>query len=155
MPLRVASQVQALLRAAHPPVKRVTVEGLRELLRKSRSAPRGARRRGIPPEERVVLELRDRGIEGWIREHRFDPPRRWRFDFAWCAELVALEVHGAVHAQGRHTRGPGFVADREKMNRAAVLGWIVLEVTPEHLRSGEAFAWLQEALDGRGGRGAV
>lgn len=63
------------------------------------------------------------------REYRFDPVRRWRFDFAWPDVRVALEVEGGVYSHGRHTRGSGFTRDVEKYNMAVMLGWAVLRVT--------------------------
>ena len=66
-------------------------------------------------------------------EYRFAHPRRWRFDFAWPAHLIALEVEGGVWTNGRHTRGSGFVGDMAKYNHAAILGWKVLRVTPSEL----------------------
>lgn len=68
-----------------------------------------------------------------VAEFRFAPPRRWRFDYAWPADRVALEVEGGVWTQGRHTRGSGFVKDMEKYNAAAALGWRVLRTTPTQL----------------------
>ena len=61
-----------------------------------------------------------------IREHRFAPPRRWRFDFAWPDWRVAVELEGGAWARGRHTRGAGYVADCEKYNAATLAGWRVL-----------------------------
>ena len=52
--------------------------------------------------------------------------------------------------QGRHTRGEGFTTDREKMNEAALLGWTVIEVTPEHIKSGQLREWLTKAFQSRG-----
>lgn len=63
-------------------------------------------------------------------EHRFAPPRRWRFDFADLIAMVAVEVDGGAYSGGRHTRGAGFEADCEKLNTAALLGWTVFRVTP-------------------------
>jgi len=80
-------------------------------------------------------------------EYRFHPSRKWRFDYSWPDKKIALEVHGGVHVGGRHTRGSGFVKDREKMNSAQLLGWVVLEVTPEHIKSGQLRAWLLSAFD--------
>lgn len=62
------------------------------------------------------------------KEFVFHPTRKWALDIAWPDLKVALEVHGAVHHQGRHVRGSGFIEDRNKMNEAAILGWIVIEV---------------------------
>lgn len=62
------------------------------------------------------------------REHRFFPGRRWRFDFAHPGSLVAIELEGGVWTGGRHTRGAGFIADAEKYNEAAFLGWRVFRL---------------------------
>lgn len=68
-----------------------------------------------------------------VTEHRFDPERMWRFDYAWPAHRVALEVEGGIWTGGRHTRGAGFVKDCEKYNRATELGWRVFRVQPGDL----------------------
>jgi very-short-patch-repair endonuclease len=70
-------------------------------------------------------------------EVRFHPTRRWRFDYAWPAARVALEVEGGAFSGGRHTRGAGFRRDMEKYNEAARLGWVVLRCLPEQLRTTE------------------
>ena len=62
-------------------------------------------------------------------------------------------MHGGVWVGGRHTRGAGFIADRERMNWAALNGWIVIETVPEHIKSGQAVDWLRQALEGRGWNG--
>lgn len=55
----------------------------------------------------------------------------WRFDVAWPAYKVAVEIDGGVWLRGRHNRGGGFIEDCRKLNEAARLGWIVLRGTPE------------------------
>lgn len=82
-------------------------------------------------------------------EHRFHPKRRWRFDFADIDLKVAVEVHGGTFSGGRHTRGVGFEKDREKMNTAQLMGWLVIEATSNQVKSGEALTWLKEALEQR------
>lgn len=77
----------------------------------------------------------------------FHPRRKWRFDYAWPDHMIALEVHGGIYSGGRHTRGRGFVEDRCKMNEASLLGWFVLEITPEHIESGQLRTWLLSAFD--------
>lgn len=84
-------------------------------------------------------------------ELRFHPTRKWRLDLAWPDLYVGVEVHGGIWTEGRHTRGAGFQADREKMNEAALLEWLVLEVTGEQIRSGQALGWIEKALEVRGG----
>jgi hypothetical protein len=70
-----------------------------------------------------------------LAEYRFAPPRRWRFDWAWPEQRVALEIEGGVFVRGRHSRGAGMVADMEKYNEAACRGWRVVRYTPQHLSS--------------------
>lgn len=82
-----------------------------------------------------VAVLAQEGIPAPVREHRFHPVRRWRFDFAWPLQKIAVEVEGGVWTRGRHTRPSGFVRDMEKYNTAAALGWRVLRVEPKHMRS--------------------
>ena len=77
----------------------------------------------------------------------FHPKRKWRLDYAWPTRMIAVEIHGGIHSGGRHTRGRGFVEDRAKMNEATLLGWTVLEVTPEHIKSGQLRAWLLAAFN--------
>lgn len=87
------------------------------------------------------------GFPDPVTELLFHPKRKWRFDFAWEEQKLALEIHGGIHSGGRHTRGRGFVEDRAKMNEATLLGWTVLEVTPEHIKSGQLRAWLLAAFN--------
>ena len=68
------------------------------------------------------------------REYRFAPPRRWRFDFAWPASMVAVELEGMTRAGGRHQRWGGFQKDAEKYNAATKRGWRVLRYTSQDMR---------------------
>ena len=80
-------------------------------------------------------------------EHRFHPSgRRWRFDYAWIPERIALEVEGGIWIQGRHSRGAGFLKDMEKYNEAAALGWRVLRTTPQHLLTTDTINLLRRVL---------
>lgn len=76
-------------------------------------------------------------------EYRFAPPRRWRFDYAWPALLVALEIEGGVWTGGRHTRGAGYSRDCEKYTEAALRGWRVLRVTTDMVRDGRLYDYLR------------
>lgn len=62
-------------------------------------------------------------------EYRFDPVRKWRFDFADTKNKIAIEIEGGTWVSGRHTRGSGFKKDTEKYNRATTLGWRLLRYT--------------------------
>ncbi len=81
-----------------------------------------------------------------LQEHRFAPPRRWRFDFAWPDLWLALEVEGGVWSGGRHSRGAGYTADLEKYNAAALGGWTVLRVTTDMVTEGRALELVERAI---------
>lgn len=61
-----------------------------------------------------------------FREWKFCSDRRWRFDYAFLATNVAIEIEGGMWIRGRHVRPLGYEKDMEKYNRAAELGWLVL-----------------------------
>lgn len=68
-------------------------------------------------------------------EHRFAPPRKWRFDVAWLKQKVAIEINGGIFRRGRHSRGAGQVKDFEKLNEAQRLGWVVFQFGTNQLSS--------------------
>jgi hypothetical protein len=82
-----------------------------------------------------------------VPEFRFHPSRRWRFDWAWPAHRLALEVEGGIRDNGRHTRPLGFLADMVKYNQAAALGWRLLRCTPGTLTRDATLSLVRKALD--------
>ena len=86
------------------------------------------------------------GLPEPVAEYRFDPVRRWRFDWAFVPQKVAVEQEGAIFTQGRHTRGAGVIKDMEKYNRAASLGWKVFRGTPQQIAAGELLPLIADVL---------
>jgi hypothetical protein len=76
-----------------------------------------------------------RGLPRPVFEHRFAPPRRWAFDYAFIDAKVALEVEGGLWVRGAHMRGKHALSDMAKYNRAVELGWKVVRCTPQTLCS--------------------
>ena len=68
-----------------------------------------------------------------VKEYKFHPKRRWRFDYAIPDHKIALEVEGGVWTGGRHIRAQGFLGDMEKYNTATLMGWRVFRTTPDDL----------------------
>lgn len=83
--------------------------------------------------------------DGMTQEHRFHETRKWRLDFAWPDEQLALEVEGGVYSGGRHTRGYGFEQDATKYAEALLAGWRVLRATGAQVKSGQAAEWVARA----------
>lgn len=90
----------------------------------------------IPARRRSGLQAEALGLIRWARlpqpleEYRFDRQRRWRFDFAWPEQRVAVEVDGeTAHARYHQTS-----RDALKRNAAQVQGWRVLVWTGSLIR---------------------
>ena len=81
-----------------------------------------------------------------VREYRFHPTRRWRFDYAIAEHRIAVEVEGGVFTGGRHTRPTGFLGDVEKYNTATLYGWRLFRVTPSRLISASTMQLLHDAI---------
>lgn len=84
--------------------------------------------------------------EAPAKEYVFHPVRKWRFDYAFPSAKIALEVEGGVYTGGRHIRPKGFLGDVDKYNAAAVMGWRVLRVVPDRLRTFATIEMLKSAM---------
>lgn len=98
---------------------------------------------GLPLPERQVRLI---PIQRKKPEHPKKLYTRHRADFAWLAERIVLEIQGGTWAGGRHTRGAGYSGDCQKMAWLQLEGFTVYYATSEQVKSGEALAWIQEAL---------
>jgi very-short-patch-repair endonuclease len=83
-----------------------------------------------------------------VKEFKFHPVRKWRFDYAIPEHKIALEVEGGVWSGGRHTRPQGFLGDIEKYNTATLMGWRVFRTTPDDLLRTATLNLLKSAISG-------
>lgn len=83
-----------------------------------------------------------------VKEYRFHPVRKWRFDYAIPEHKIALEVEGGVWTGGRHTSPQGFLGDIEKYNTATLMGWRVFRVTPDELYKTATLNLIKQAISG-------
>lgn len=90
--------------------------------------------------------LKQRGLPHPHREYRFHDTRKWRFDYAWPEHSLAVEQQGGVWMRGRHSRGAGQVKDFEKLNTAQLMGWRVLQVTPQQLCTEETMDMIEQLV---------
>jgi len=112
-------------------------------------------------EERLLNYIRAVQLPMPTFGYRFHPKRRWRFDLAYPGEMVAAEVDGGIdgvgeackvcgrRANGGHNSRTGYASDREKINTAQIMGWIVIGVTREQIESGQAVEFIRQALNFR------
>lgn len=103
-------------------------------------------RRASEPELSLLTQVHWAKVAVPQAEYRFHDTRRWRFDFAWPDVMVACEIEGGRWTQGAHVRGAHFESDLEKYNEAALLGWLLIRVTPEMVEDGRALKLIERAL---------
>lgn len=72
--------------------------------------------------------------------------RKWRFDFVFLKERLAIEVQGGLFSGGRHVRGAALVAEYAKLNAAAELGYRCLFIQPRELCTLETVNLIKRCL---------
>ena len=97
-------------------------------------------------EDKFEFQLKALKLVSYEREYRFHPTRRWRFDFAFPHKKIAVELHGAIYTQGRHSRGAGIEGDMEKINAAQELGWSVFCFSAGMVNTGDAVQQIERIL---------
>mgnify|MGYP000273483790 CR=1 FL=1 len=133
-------QLKEAKRAARKREPTEAEKQIKEEKRKARSERKKARRR------RFCEMLRERGLPCPEPEHRFHDTRKWRIDYAWEEEKVALEVEGGVWTRGRHTRGSGFLKDVEKYNEVALHGFVLIRTVPDDLLTEDTLDLVERAI---------
>lgn len=96
-------------------------------------------------------DLEQIGLSSFTVEYLFHATRKWRFDFAFVAEKVAVEYDGGIFDNGPsgHTSVSGIMRDIEKINEAQLAGWLVIRVTPQSVANGTALRYAKRALKSR------
>ena len=83
----------------------------------------------------LQMLLTERGLPIPVREWQFDEHRKYRFDYAFPEQKIAIEVQGGRWMRrGAHNTGHAIARDCNKSNLAQTQGWIVICVFPETLR---------------------
>ena len=103
---------------------------------------------GSPGEEAFALHCRAERLQV-EREYCFHSERKWRFDFAFPSEKIAVEIEGGVFKYGGHSRGKGYEKDCEKYNSAVIMGWRVLRYSTDMVLAGTAINDILDLLKGK------
>jgi hypothetical protein len=115
--------------------------------------------RGRKPRKRDDNQGRDRLFDAAclahnlpvpIHEYRWHPVRKWRFDYLF--DFVAVEKVGGVWVNGHHSRGKTQLDDMARRNEAQIMGFLVLEFSPQQFEDGSAFETIRRALAAEGER---
>lgn len=97
----------------------------------------------------AITWLTRAGFPPPVLEYHFHPLRRWRFDLAYPADKIAIEIEGGTWTGGRHVNPQGYAGDLEKYNQAWLWGWGVLRYTPDKIISGDFIADIEAAMRNR------
>lgn len=93
-----------------------------------------------------------------LSEITFHPTRKWRFDYAYVEEKVAVEQEGGLFGKGKrcpvcgrapvagHSSIARLKADLEKYSEAAAIGWRIIRVTPQQLPLPTTMTLIRRAL---------
>lgn len=117
--------------------KDFTTPGTRYLAKASAPKKSKVPRALSPGEEAFALHCRAEKLNP-VREFIFHHTRKWRFDFYFPEQRLAVEIEGGLRAGGRHQRIAGFTDDAEKYNQATSMGIRVLRYTPAMVLAGTA-----------------
>jgi len=102
-------------------------------------------------EQALAFQFRLAGLPIPIQEYKAIPGRRFRWDFAFLGKpgesVLLIEIQGGIWKPGGHSSGIGITRDCEKLNLATLAGYRCLAVTKEHIESGQALKWIQQALN--------
>ena len=79
-------------------------------------------------------------------EFRFCPTRRWRADFAIPSLKILIEQEGGIWQYGRHNHAASMIADMEKYNTAASMGYLLLRFTPTDILKSPAIELVRKAI---------
>ena len=99
----------------------------------------------------MFLKLLQSNFKGEVieKEFRFHATRKWRFDYAFPALKIAVEVDGGVWTGGRHINPAGYINDMEKLNNAAALGWLVLRITTDDRFASKTYDLIKQTIEAR------
>ena len=98
-------------------------------------------------EDTFAFQLTAAGLTGYVREYVAIPGRKFRFDFAFIAERLLVEIQGGVWSGGAHGRPTGITRDMDKLNQAQINHWRVLQFDVKAVKSGEALQTTEKLIN--------
>lgn len=127
---------------------KITIADFRKL-QEGQTRGKGSRASSPKTDYKAIFlqQIQLAGLPAPTGEHQFHASRKWRLDFCWLTQKVAIEYHGIF---GKHKVGhQGMAAltrDYEKANEAILLGWTYLVITAKTVQNGQALQWIERAL---------
>lgn len=108
-------------------------------------------------EETLQFQCGATGLPVPVRQFPFTASlkRRHAADLAWPELKLLVEIQGGIWRAdgGAHSTGKAIERDIEKQQLAVILGYALLPVTPQQVKSGKALEVVRQALTARGWSG--
>lgn len=96
-------------------------------------------------EREFELMLRTANLSGYEREYKFHPVRKWRIDFAWVLERLAVEVDGGVRTG--HARFDNALREAEKAEALLLAGWTLYRIPGPWIVQRDVRVWRSECIE--------
>jgi very-short-patch-repair endonuclease len=140
MPVRLSTEAARRWQSAKAPSVRQVCAAI------ARSSPSSEERIDYPA--LLAFQCGAAKLPAPVREHRFHAERKYLFDLAWPAELLAVEIDGGIWRKdrGAHGRPRQILRDMEKLNHATELGWRLLRFSTDQVSQGIALKWIERCL---------
>lgn len=99
------------------------------------------------PVDSLLYLTRDCGLPELKKEVQLVDGRKWRVDLCNREFGVVVEYEG-LRADGltRHQMRQGYTKDCEKYNEIALLDFLILRITYDHIQNGLAIEWIKKAF---------
>lgn len=131
----------------------MTINEYRELSGKTNKRQPDGKARHQREQQRAaefVLYCRLYDVPEPVREYVFCTERNWRADFAWPEHKLILESNGGGGYEsgmvGGHRSGKACKAEYERQCIAVLLGWRILVVTPDLLKTRLTMNLIRQAM---------
>lgn len=97
--------------------------------------------RGSKLERLLAAQISWSDLPRPTREYAAVPDRKYRVDFCWEREMLAVELQG-----GCHTVRARWMQDIEKSQELLLCGWKVLYLSPMDVQAGRAVDLIRRSL---------
>ena len=97
-------------------------------------------------EEEFIRMLDQSRVSGFVRQHRFAPPRQWRLDFAWVDIKLGVEIDGGIYRKLGHQTLKGMLNDAEKAEALLQRDWTLYRIPGPWLVKRDRRIWRHEII---------
>ena len=100
-------------------------------------------------EDLLAFQIKAAGLPEPVRQYYYARPRKLRADFSFPEHRLLIEIQGGIFMKrgGAHGSITGILADLDRLNAATLAGFYMLRFTPDQVKTGEALAVIEKALE--------